>query len=177
MINIAENTTYESLADALFNKIKDYSFLSMDRETAYEIVETYIAPAAAKFQSCTQDLDDRDDEFAEFNFALTKTNFEILVNYMVIEWLTSNYILTSQTLKARMSNSDFRALGLKDMLAKVTELRSSLLSENDQLAINKSYKGSPLYDLVTNRGKLPEPSHKGKHHHGRRRPDEHRVNA
>lgn len=148
------NTTYQELADALFNKIKDYDYLSMNEATAYEIVINYIKPASVKFQSCTQDLDDRDDEIQEFNLKLSNTNFEILVNYMVIEWLTSNYILTNQALKARLSTTDFHSLGLKDMLAKVTELRSSLMAENDQLAINKSYKGSTLFDLVVNRKKV-----------------------
>ena len=73
---------------------------------------------------------------------------------MVIEWLTSNYITTSQALKARLSTSDFHALGQKDMLAKALEVRDVLKSQNDQLAINKSYKGSELYDIVTNRKKV-----------------------
>lgn len=148
------NTTYKELADAVFLKIKDYSFCDMSEDIAYEIVIGYMRPAIVSFQSATQDLSDRDDELAEFNFKLTDTTFVILVNYMVIEWLTSNYILTSQALKARLSTTDFYSLGLKDMLAKVTELRSTLMAENDQLAINKSYKDSKLFDLVANRKKV-----------------------
>ena len=42
----------------------------------------------------------------------------------------------------------------EEMLTKAKELRSELMKENDQLAINKSYKNSKLFDLVTNRKKV-----------------------
>lgn len=148
------NTTYRELADSVFNKIKDVDFASIDEEVAYQIVIGYIRPAIVAFQSAKQDLSDRDDSLEQFNFVLTDETFIILVNYMVIEWLNANFILTSTALKARLSTSDFHALGQKDMLAKAMELRSMLKSENDQLAINKSYRDSKLFDLVTNRKKV-----------------------
>lgn len=149
------NTTYRELADAVFLKIKDHSFCEMSEDIAYEIVIGYMRPAIVAFQSCvSQDLSDRDDKFAEFNFKLTDANFVILVNYMVIEWLDSNYIRTSSALKARLSSSDFHSLQLSNQLGKAMELRDMLKSENDKLAINKSYKDSKLFDLVTNRKKV-----------------------
>ena len=149
------NTKYKELADRFFNKILDYNFANgMTEETAYEIAIGYIDSACNQFESCNQDLDERDDVLQEFNFELTKNNQVMLVNYMVIEWLTSNYITTSTALKARLSSSDFYALGQKDMLAKALNVRDMLKSENDQLSINKSYETSELYDIVTNRKKV-----------------------
>ena len=145
------HTTYKSLADSFFNKIKDYDFASMNENTAYDIAINYIPPACNQFQGCTQDLDDRDDNIAEFNFTMTSSNQQILVNYMVIEWLTSNYILTGQTLKARLTTADFHALNQYQLLDKVIEVRNTLLEENNQIAINKSYKNSDLFDQVKNR--------------------------
>ncbi len=148
------NTTYKELADAVFNEIKDIDFASMDENSAYEIVIGYMRPAIVSYQSATQDLSNRDDELAEFNFKLTDTTFITLVRYMIIEWLTSNYILTTNALKSRLSSSDFHSLNLHNQLSKAIELRDKLKSENDQLAINKSYKDSKLFDLVTNRKKV-----------------------
>jgi len=148
------NTTYKELANAVFNEIKDIDFANMDEDIAYEIVVSYMRPAIVSYQSATQDLSNRDDELAEFNFKLTDTTFITLVRYMIIEWLTSNYILTSNALKARLSSSDFHSLNLHNQLSKAIELRDKLKSENDQLAINKSYKDSKLFDLVTNRKKV-----------------------
>lgn len=148
------NTTYKELADAVFLKIKDHSFCEMSEDIAYEIVIGYMKPAIVAYQSATEDLSDRDDELAEFNFKLSDTTFIILVNYMVLEWLDSNYIRTSSALKSRLSSSDFHSLQLSNQLGKAMELRTLLKTENDQLAINKSYKDSKLFYLVTNRKKV-----------------------
>lgn len=148
------NTTYRELADAVFNKIKDVDFASIDEEIAYQIVISYMRPAIVAYQSTKQDLSDRDDELEQFNFVLSDDTFIILVNYMVIEWLNANFILTSTALKSRLSTADFHSLQLSNMLGKAMELRTLLKSENDQLAINKSYKDSKLFDLVTNRKKV-----------------------
>ena len=148
------NTTYRELANAVFDKIKDIDFANMDEEIAYQIVISYMRSAIVAFQSATQDLSDRDDELAQFNFRLSDNTFVILVNYMIIEWLTSNFILTSNALKSRLSTSDFHSLNLHNQLSKATELRNTLKAENDQLAINKSDKNSKIFDIVSKRKKV-----------------------
>ena len=149
------NTTYKELADYVFRKIKDSDFAQMiNEEIAYDIVIGYLRSAIVMFENCKQDLSDRDDILQEFNYTLNDDTFIILCNYMVIEWLTSEFILTRQNLKARLSTSDYHKIDTKDMLGKAMELRSMLKSENDQLAINKSYKDSKLFDIVTNRNKV-----------------------
>ena len=149
------NTTYKELADYVFRKIKDTNFAEMiSEQIAYDIVIGYLRSAIVMFDNCKQDLSDRDDILQEFNYTLNDDTFIILCNYMVIEWLTSEFILTRQNLKARLSTSDYHKIDTKDMLGKALELRSMLKSENDQLAINKSYKDSKLFDIVTNRKKV-----------------------
>ena len=148
------NTSYASLASSFFNKIKDYDFINLDEKTATDVAISYISPACNMFQSCNQDLEDRDDILQEFNFVLSSSNFNMLVNYMCIEYIDSNFLRTSMSLKARLSSSDFKSLNLQQQIGKVMELRLMLKSENDQLAINKSYKGSKLFDIVTNRNKV-----------------------
>ena len=148
------NTQYQELVDIFFNKIKDYDLANMDESVATEIAIGYIDSACSQFQSCTQDLDNRDNELGQFGLELSNTNKQMLVNYMCIEFLDSNFLRVSQVLKSRLSTSDFHSLQNPQQLSKVMELRNSLKSENDQLAINKSYKNSKLFDLVTNRKKV-----------------------
>lgn len=150
------NTTYSSLIASVFNKIKDINLASIDENIATEIVSTYISPACTKFQSCNQNLEDRDEELQQFGFELEKNNYNILVDYMVLEWLDSNFIKTSSALKPRLSSSDFKSLNLPQSLGKAIELHNTLKKETDQLAINKSYKNSKLFDLVTNRKKVQQ---------------------
>ena len=147
------NTKYKELVSLFYNKIKDYDLASLPEETATEIAISYIDSACNQFQSCSQSLD-RDNIMQEFETELNKDVKDTLVNYMVIEYIDSNYLKTSQALKARLSSSDFKSLNLQQQLSKVMELRSMLKSENDQLAINKSYKDSKLFDIVTNRNKV-----------------------
>lgn len=147
-------TTYKELADAVFLKIKDLDLANLPEDIAYQIVKSYIKPACVAFQSCSsQDLTDRDDELEQFNFKLSDDNFEIITEYMVVKWLDSQ-ILTTTNLKSRLTSSDFKSLNLHNQLSKLMELRSMYKSENDQLAINKSYKNSKLFDLVTGRKKI-----------------------
>lgn len=153
-MDMANNTQYQELVDIFFNKIKDYDLANMDENIATEIAIGYIDSACSQFQSCTQDLDNRDDELGQFGLELSNTNKQMLVNYMCIEFLDANFLRVSQALKSRLSTSDFHSLQNPQQLAKVMELRTMLKSENDQLAINKSYKNSKLFDLVTNRKKV-----------------------
>jgi len=147
------NTTYKELADSVFLKIKDLDLSQLPEDIAYKIVKGYIRPACVKFQSCnSQNLSDRDEELEQFNFRLNDNNHEILCEYMVVQWLDSQ-ILATTNLKARLSSSDFKSLNLPTHLSKLMELRSIYKSENDQLAINKSYEHSNLFNLVTNRKK------------------------
>ena len=149
------NTTYKELADYVFRKIKDTDFGEMmSEEIAYDIVIGYLRSAIVMYENCKQDLSDRDDVLQEFNYSLDDNTFILLCNYMVIEWLSSEFILTRQSLKSRLSTSDYHKVDTKDMLGKAMQLRTLLKSENDQLAINKSYKNSPLFDLVLNRKKV-----------------------
>lgn len=147
-------TTYKQLADSVFLKIKDLDLAQLPEEIAYQIVKSYIKPACVAFQSCSdQNLFDRDDKLEQFNFKLSDANFEILSEYMIVKWLDSQ-ILSTTTLKARLSSSDFKSLNLHSHLSKLMELRSMYKAENDQLAINNSYKDSKIFDLVTKRKRI-----------------------
>lgn len=148
------NTTYKELADLVFRKIKDRQFCEMTEELAYDVVIGYMRPAIVNFQSCKQDLSQRDDELGQFKITLSDDTFVLLCNYMIIEWLTSEFILTRESLKSRLSTTDYYKIDTKDMLGKSKELRKELMAENNQLAINKSYKNSDLFDIVANRKKV-----------------------
>lgn len=148
------NTTYKQLAASVYDKIKDLDLGSLPEDVADEIVIGYISPACVEFQSATQDLSNRDDVNEEFLFKLNDDTYNLLVNYMVLQWLDANYLKTSVALKNRLTPSDFKSLNLPQHLSKIMELHTMLKKENDQLAINKSYMNSTLFDIVTNRKKV-----------------------
>lgn len=133
-------TTYKELYNSVYSKIKDYDFCEMLESEADAILHDYIRPAILKFEDCSQDLTDRDDEAEQFNTDLTDINFEILSNFMVVEYLDATYIRTTMMLKAYMSTSDFHKYDNKDVLGKVIEVRDMYKRENKQLMINYSIR-------------------------------------
>lgn len=138
-------TTYKELYSSAYSKMKMYDLVLLEESDADEILFDTIRPSIVKFRGCRQDLSDRNDNAQSFNFKLSDENLEILSNYMVIEYLTSNYILTQGALKAQMSNSDFHKYDNKDMLGKAIEVRKIIKKENDQLMIDYSYSNSRLF--------------------------------
>ena len=133
-------TTYKELYNSVYSKIKDYDFCEMLESEADDILHDYIRPAILKFECCNQDLTDRDEETAQFNVDLSDINFEILSNFMVVEYLDATYIRTTMMLKAYMSTTDFHKYDNNNVLAKVIEVRDMYKRENKQLMINYSIR-------------------------------------
>ena len=64
-------TTYKSLYDSVYSKIKDYDFIQLAEEITDEILHDYIRPAIVEFEDCDQDLSDRDESAQQFNIDLS----------------------------------------------------------------------------------------------------------
>ena len=137
-------TSYKTLYDRVYSKIKDTTLASMTEETADSILSSYISPAVAAFERCSQDLSDRDDDRQTFNFDLTETNLEILANFMVTEYLDSTYIRTSLMLRSYMSSTDFHKYDNKNLLARAVEVRDMYRKENRRLMINASFRKADM---------------------------------
>lgn len=133
-------TAYKELYNSVYSKIKDYDFINIGEDAADDILHDYIRPAIVAFESCKQDLSDRDEELMQFNFDLPDVDFEILSNYMVIAYLDATYIRTPLALQAHMSTSDFHKYDNSNVLGKAIEVRDMYKSENKQLMINYSFK-------------------------------------
>lgn len=141
-------TTYQELYDSLLSKIKSYDFVALLDDEVYQIIHDYIRPATVKYTNCKKDLSDRNDILREFNFQLTDTEIEVLVKYMLIEWLESNYINTPMALKSQLTSKEFNATRNVEVLDRVIMIRDKYLRENKQIAGINSYKNSELFNIV-----------------------------
>lgn len=141
-------TTYKELYNSVYSKIKDYDFITMLEEDADDILHDYLRPAIVAFEDCSQQLSDRDEELAQFNFDLTDVNFEILSNFMVIVYLDSTYIRTSLMLQPHMSTTDFHKYDNNNVLGKAIEVRDKYKKENKQLMINYSLRGDSKFKKI-----------------------------
>lgn len=144
---VADNPTpYKILYDSVLSKIKDYDFLNLDESQVYSILLDYIRPAVVKFRPCKQDLSNRDDLLEVFNIALTDDEIEILSDFMVVEYLDSNYIRVPAAMKQVLSNKDFNTYSPANLLEKVTSVRNQYMSEAKQLMRDYSYRNSVLFE-------------------------------
>lgn len=141
-------TTYQELYDSLLSKIKSYDFVALPDCDVYQIIHDYIRPAIVKYTNCKKDLSDRDDILEQFNFKLSDTELEVLVKYMLVEWLEANYINTPMVLKSQLTSKEFNATRNVEVLDKVITLRDRYLQENKQLAGINSYKDSEIFNIV-----------------------------
>lgn len=149
---VAKRTSFLDLYDSVFAKInRDYTLLNISKEQAFGIISDYLRPAITMFSACNQDLSDRDEATASFNFELSERNFELLSNFMVICYLDATYIRTPEALQAHMSTADFHKYDNSNVLGKAKEVREMYKTENDQLMTNYSYYTSPMYQAVIDR--------------------------
>lgn len=84
----------------------------------------------------------------QFNFKLTDTELEVLVKYMLVEWLEANYINTPMMLKSQLTSKEFNATRNVEVLDKIMLLRDKYLQDNKQIAGVSSYKNSKLFDII-----------------------------
>lgn len=130
-------TPYTILYESVLSKIKDYDFLNLEEQEIYDILSDYVRPAIVSFRICKVDLSDRNE--IEFNTKLNDTEIEILSNYMVINYLDSNYIRVPLALKQTLSSKDFNAFSPANQLDKLITLRNKYLSDNETLLSRYSW--------------------------------------
>ncbi len=130
-------TPYTVLYDSVLSKIKDYDFLKLEQQDIYCILADYIRPAIVSFRICKVDLSNRNEE--GFNIVLNDTEIEILSNYMVINYLDSNYIRVPLALKQTLSSKDFNAFSPANQLDKMMAVRNKYLADNETLLSRYSW--------------------------------------
>lgn len=130
-------TPYTVLYDSVLSKIKDYDFLNLKEDAVYSILHDYIRPAIVSFRICKVDLSNRNEK--GFNITLNDTEIEILSNYMVINYLDSNYIRVPLALKQTLSSKDFNAFSPANQLDKMMAVRNKYLADNETLLSRYSW--------------------------------------
>ena len=131
------STSFTVIYESVLSKIKDYQLADLEEEDVYNILSDYLRPAIVSFRICKQDLTDRDSE--SFACNLTDTEIEILANYMVINYLDSNYIRVPRALKQTLSSKDFNAFSPANQLEKLENLREMYRKDNETLLSRYSW--------------------------------------
>ena len=149
-------TPYKYLIDGVISKLKSFEYINMTEDQMDEIIFDYIKPAIVKFRACKQNLRDRDDVLQTFNIELTDDESEILILFMLVEYLSATYINVPTLLKQSLSSKDFNVFSGANHLDKLILLRDTYMREAKQLVSSYSHYGSTLFEKL--KPDEPEPT-------------------
>jgi hypothetical protein len=126
-------TPYEKIYDNLLPKFRSYEIPLMSADEVKDWLHDFLVPAISRFHVCRKNLDDRDDIVQRFNVDLSDIEIEILSNYLLIEYMDSEYIRTPSLLKTQMPSSDFKVFSPANFLDKLVAMHKTYVRENETL--------------------------------------------
>lgn len=134
-------TPYEKIYDNLLPKFRSYEIPLMTVEEVKDYLHDFLIPAISRFHVCRKDLNDRDDIVQRFNIELSDIEIEILSNYLLIEYIDSEYIRTPSLLKVQLPSSDFKVFSPANFLDKLVNMRTAYKKENETLLSRYAWMG------------------------------------
>lgn len=135
-------TPYEKLYDNLLPKFRSYEIPLMTVEEVKDFLHDYLIPAISRFHVCRKDLNNRDDIVQRFNVELSDIEIEILSNYLLIEYIDSEYIRTPSLLKVQLPSSDFKVFSPANFLDKLMAMHKTFKTENETLLSRYAWMGA-----------------------------------
>ena len=135
-------TSYEKIYENLLPKFRSYEIPLMSTEEVKDYLHDFLIPAIARFHVCRKDLNDRDDILQRFNAELSDIEIEILSNYLLIEYIDSEYIRTPTILKVSLPSSDFRVYSPANFLDKLMAMHKTYKTENETLLSRYAWMGA-----------------------------------
>ena len=148
--------SHDTIFSRFLAKIKDYSFLSLPSDTAYDFMREWLHSTVSKphirklFESISLD-----DEIMTIQFTLVNTIddeydldfvIEVLVQGMMIEWLTPR-VNSMENISQMFSGSEEKFYSQSSHLSEIQTLLKSLKNEQRKLTRNHGYD----FDIISKR--------------------------
>lgn len=135
-------TSYETLYENLLPKFRSYKIPLMSTEEVKDYLHDFLIPAISRFHVCRKNLNDRDDILQRFNIELSDIEIEILSNYMLIEYIDSEYVRTPSLLKVQLPSGDFKFYSPANHLDKLLDMHKNCVAENETLLSRYAWMGA-----------------------------------
>ena len=136
------STSYDRIYANLLPKFQSYDIPLMTEEEVKDYLHDFFIPAISRFHVCRKDLTDRDDENEVFNADLSDIEIEILSNYLLLEYIDSEYIRTPTLLKVNLPSTDFRVFSPANFLDKLLAMQEKYLKDNETLLSRYAWMGA-----------------------------------
>ncbi|MDF2700906.1 MAG: hypothetical protein K0Q49_2470 [Haloplasmataceae bacterium] len=133
-------TLYKTIYDNVLPKFKDFDIPLMADDEVYEMLHEHLRPAVVGFYACKKSLSDRDEVLMQFNTDLDDNEIEILSNFLLLDFIDSNYIRVPTVLKANLVSKEFHAFSPAMLLDKLILMSDTYLKRNETLLSRYAWK-------------------------------------
>ena len=132
-------TPYVHVIDRAQFRVMDYDVLKRTFQEQYDLMYKFMLSAIADFAPyCLINLDDRNDDLAQFNQDLDNEVMEILALGVAYYWMSSR-ALNSELLYNRLSTKEYSYFSPANLLREVQTLRDSVQQEFHGAIIRYTY--------------------------------------
>lgn len=145
-------TPYEKLYENLLSKFRSYEIPLMTVEEVKDLLYDFLIPAISRFHVCRKNLKDRDDILQRFNVELSDVEIEILSNYMLIEYIDSEYVRTPSLLKIQLPSTDWKVYSPANFLDKLMAMHKTYVTENETLLSRYAWMGAKEFGVKLGAG-------------------------
>lgn len=131
-------TSYDEIFSVFVVEIKSLDvFQGMSEETLSGIFKTYLNSSLASYMPKRLDLSDRSDD--GFNSTLSLEEIKILVNYMIVEWIQAEFIVTPELMRVRLNARDWQTFSNANHLKEIVNFQQKLKKNTDILSSYYSF--------------------------------------
>lgn len=133
-------TSYVDVINRAQFRVTDYDVLKLTFQQQYDLMYKYMLSAIADFSPyCKFDLEDRNDDLAQFNQDLDNECIEILALGIAAYWMSSRS-LNSELLYNRLSTKEYSYFSPANLLREVQTLRDTVMQEYRSAIVRYTYR-------------------------------------
>ena len=144
-------TPFKVIFDGVLSKWRSTGISDVTEEELDEILFDYIRPACVRFRACKQNLNLRSDALGtlgSFDVELTHEEIEILINFVYLEFLTTNFISVPSLLRQSLVSRDYHTFSARNHLDGLIKLRDTIQAETRQMISAYSNTDSDLFERL-----------------------------
>lgn len=131
-------TPFNNIYDLFLAQTKNYELYQMSDAVLTENLQLWLLAAIPYFQICKKDLEDYDEELAEFNEKLTNSEQFILAKYMVHSYI-STFLIREENLSQALNSKDYRTYSPANQLKALQSLCDHIKREGATLQSQYSW--------------------------------------
>lgn len=137
-------TPYQTIFDGVISKLRSPGIPNIEEEVLMDTLADFIRPACVKFRACRQDLSQRNHAAMIFNIHLTDEEIEILVNFVLLEFIEMNFVRTPTLMTKSLTSRDYHVFSSANHLKALAELTERIERQTRQIISAYSHGGSEM---------------------------------